>query len=72
MLINQYTCIKAKISEVKNELNVSDLVKKAEYFTTSDYNIFTNNILHAKVTPNKLANESGLNEKIKSLATEKK
>ena len=68
MLINQYTCIKAKVNEVKNELNIRDLVKKAEYFTTSDYNSFTNNILHA----NKLANESGLNEKIKSLATKKK
>ena len=72
MLISQYTCIKAKINDVKNELNISGLVKKAQYFTTSDYNSFINNILHAKVTPNKLANESGLNEKIKSLATKKK
>ena len=37
-----------------------------KYFTT-DYNKFTNNTLDAKITK-KLANESGLNEKIKALA----
>ena len=38
-------------------------------FTTSDYNKFTNNILDAKITTKKVVNESGLNEKIKILAT---
>ena len=56
-------------------LNVSDLVKKADYhaemkdiknkyFSTSDYNKFTNIAIDAK----NLFNESGLNEKIKTLA----
>ena len=38
-------------------------------FTTSDDNKFTNNILDAKITAKKVVNESGLNEKIKILAT---
>ena len=38
---------------------------KNKYFTASNYNNFTNNILDAKLT----TNESGLNEKIKTLAT---
>ena len=68
------------LTAVENKIpNVSDLVKKTDYdaeikdiknkyFTTSDYNKFTNNILDAK-TAKKLVNESGLNEKIKTLAT---
>ena len=58
----------------------SDLVKKSDYdaevkdiknkyFTTSDYNKFINNILDAKIMRKKLVNESGVNEKIKTLAT---
>ena len=44
---------------------------KNKYFTTSDYNKFTSNIRDAKITwKNKLVNEFGLNEKIKTLATE--
>ena len=42
---------------------------KNKYFTISDYNKFTNNILDAKITVKKLVNESGLNGKIKTLAT---
>ena len=54
----------AALTAVKNKiLNVSNLVKKAgyvakisdienKYFTTSDYNKFTNNILDARITKN--------------------
>ena len=44
---------------------------KNKYFTISDYNKFTKNILDAKITVKKLVNESGLNGKIKTLATKK-
>ena len=66
---------------VENKIpNVNDLVKKADYdaeikdikdkyLSTFDYNKFTNNIFDEKITANKLVNESGLNEKIKILAT---
>ena len=69
------------LTAVENKIpNVSDLVKKEDYdteikgitnkyFTTSDYNKFTNNILDRRVIAKKLVNESGLNEKIKILAT---
>ena len=40
-----------------------------KYFTTFDFNKFTNNILDSKITEQKLVNKSGLNEKIKTLAT---
>ena len=54
----------AALTAVKNKIpNVSNLFKKAdyvakisdienEYFTTSDYNKFTNNILDARITKN--------------------
>ena len=46
---------------------------KTKYFTylipTSDYK-FTSNILDTKITQKKLVNGSGLNEKIKTLATD--
>ena len=32
-----------------------------KYFTTSDYNKFTINVLDTKITQKKLGNESGLN-----------
>ena len=35
-----------------------------KYFSTSDYNKFMSNILDAKITQEKLVNESDLNEKI--------
>ena len=37
-----------------------------KYFTTSDYNNFTSNILDTKTTQQKLVNESDLNEKTKT------
>ena len=36
-----------------------------KYLTTSDYNKFTSNTLDAKITQNKLVNESDLDRKIK-------
>ena len=74
----------AALTTVENKIpNVSDLVKKADYdaeildiknkyFTTSDYNKFANNILNWRITAKKLVNQSGLNEKIKILATKEK
>ena len=71
----------AAFTTVENKIrNVSDLVKKTnynaeirdikeKYFTTSDYNKFTNNILDEKITSKKLVNKSTLNEKIKTLTT---
>ena len=49
----------AEISYIKNK-----------YFTTYNYNKFTNNIIDEKITAKKLFNESDLNEKIKTLATQ--
>ena len=40
-----------------------------KHFTTSENNNFTSNILDVKITQKTLLNESGLNEKIKTLAT---
>ena len=45
---------------------------KDKYCTTPEYNNFTNNILDVKITAKKLVHESGLNEKIKTLAKKKK
>ena len=47
----------AKIKDIRNK-----------YFTTSDYNKFTNNILDAKIVAKKLVDESGLNKKMKTKA----
>ena len=58
----------AALITVENRiLNFSDL----EYFSISDCNKFTENILDVKITAKKLVNESGLHEKIKTLATKK-
>ena len=72
---------------VENKIpNVSDLVKKKKkknydaeikyikdkYFTTFDYNNFTNNILDEKITTKKLVNESILNGKITTTKAELK
>ena len=74
----------AVLTTVENKTpNVSNLVKKADYdaeinnikhkyFNTTDYNKFKNNILDAKITAKKWVNRSGLNEKIKTLATKEK
>ena len=49
-------------------------ILKTKYFTylipTSDYNKFTSNIVDTNITQKKLVNGSGLNEKIKTLATD--
>ena len=71
----------AALTAVENKIpKVSDLVKNADcdakmseiekkIFTASDYNKLTNNRLDVKITEKKIVNESGLNEKIKTLAT---
>ena len=70
----------ATLNAVKNEIpNVSDIVKKTDYdaeipdidvkyFTMSDYNKFTNDILDAKIKQNtsKFIKSIGLDEKIKN------
>ena len=70
----------ATFNAVKNEItNVSDIVKKIDYdaeipdidvkyFTMSDYNKFTNDILDAKIKPNisKFIKNVGLDEKLKN------
>ena len=70
----------ATFNAVKNEItNVSDIVKKTDYdaeipaidvkyFTMSDYNKFTNDILDAKIKQNisKFIKNIGLDEKIKN------
>ena len=74
----------AALTTVENKIsNVSDLVRKADYdakisemenqyFTTSDYNKFTNNTLDSKITQKKLINEYDLNEKIKKISNKRK
>ena len=64
------TVLTTKNKEVKNKMTVSsDLVKKTDYgakiseiegkyFTTSDYNNFTSDILEAKIKQKELANKS--------------
>ena len=70
------------LTSIKNKIsNINYLVKNVDYdaeiedikikhFTTSGYNKFSSNILHAKKTGKKIVNESGLNKKIKTFATE--
>ena len=41
----------------------------SRHLTTSNYNKFTKEILETNIWKDKLFNESGLNEKIKTLAT---
>ena len=43
-----------------------------KYFTTSDYNKFTNNILYAKIKTKKLINESDISRFIKNTDLNKK
>ena len=52
MILSEKAGYDAEIKDIKNK-----------YFTTYDYNKFTNNILDAKITAKALVNESGLNEK---------
>ena len=72
----------AALTTVENKiLGIGNLVKKGDtdaeikhitdnYFTTSDYNKFTNNILDVKITAKKLVNEYGMNKKIKTATKE--
>ena len=72
------TTTSAGLTTVQNKIpNVSDLDKKADYdakisemenkyFTTYDYNKFTNNILFDTKITLKLVNEFNLNRKIKT------
>ena len=72
----------AALTTVENKiLGIGNLVKKGDtdaeikhitdnYFTTSDYNKFTNNILDVKITAKKLVNEHGMNKKIKTATKE--
>ena len=62
------------VKKADYDAKISDIEK--HYFTTSDYNKFTNDILDAKIKNKKLVNEfhisvlinnTGLNEKIKQL-----
>ena len=68
---------------VENNIpNVSNLVKKQimmqkyetlkKYFTNFDYNRFTNDILHTKITENKLIDEYDLDEKIKNISNKRR
>ena len=66
------TAVEDKIHYISNlvkkvDYDVKKMIKK-KYFTTSDYDRFTIGILDEKITK-KLVNESGLDEKIKTLAT---
>ena len=65
LMLLKIECLTLVIQEIDPE--VKDI--KDKYFTTSDFNKFTNNLFDAKTTAKKLVNESGLNEKIKTLAT---
>ena len=60
LVIQSKKQIDAEIKNIKNK-----------YFTTSDYNKFTNNILCSKITSKKLVNEPSQNEKIKLPTKEK-
>ena len=62
LMLLKIECLTLVIQEIDPE--VKDI--KDKYFTTSDFNKFTNNLIDAKTTAKKLVNESGLNEKIKT------
>ena len=76
---NENSATTTALTAVENKVpNVNDLINKRDYdaeiknienkyFTTRDYNKFTNNKLDTKITAKQLVNESGLNEKIKTL-----
>ena len=73
----------AVFTVVENNIpNVSNLVKKQimmqkyetlkKYFTNFDCNRFTNDILHTKITENKLIDEYDLDEKIKNISNKRR
>ena len=67
--------LKTKISEVENKIiSVSGLVKKTDYdakikdiertyFSTTDYNKFTSDILDVKIKQKELVNKSDIDKK---------
>ena len=71
------TILNIKISEIENKIpNISDLIKKEDqhaeisdiegkYFTTSDYNKFTSEILDAKIKQKGLVNKSDISNLVK-------
>ena len=83
LCINKLATTVALIAGENKIPKVSGLGKKTDYdaeirdikdkcFTTSDYEKFTNNILDVSITAKKLVNESGLNEKKKSISDKRK
>ena len=79
LVLNLVTATVLTVNENKIP-NVSDLVKKSDYDAMikdienkfGNYNKLMNNILCVKIIAKKLVNESGLNEKIRPLATKEK
>ena len=79
LVLNLVTATVLTVNENKIP-NVSDLVKKSDYDAMikdienkfGNYNKLMNNILYVKIIAKKLVNESGLNEKIRPLATKEK
>ena len=74
------TTLNTKINEVKNEIPLKKEQKKqimmqkyhkmgSKYFTTSDFNKFTSNILGEKITQKNAVNKNDFNEKMEILAT---
>ena len=71
------TILNIKISEIENKIpNISDLIKKEDqhaeisdieekYFTTSDYNKFTSEILDAKIKQKELVIKSDISNLVK-------
>ena len=64
---NKIPKVCALVKKLSYVAEISKIEKK--YFTTSDYNKLANNILDTKITAKKLVNESGLDEKLKTLPT---
>ena len=57
--------LNAKTGKVENKIHdVSDIEEK--YFTTSDYNKFTNDIVNAKIKEKDLVNESNISNLVKN------
>ena len=54
----------------RHDANAKDI--EGKYFTTSDYNKFTNNIFNAKIKTKKLVNKSDISEFINNTGINKK
>ena len=64
------TILNTKISEIENKIpNISDYAEisdiEGKYFTTSDYNKFTSEILDAKIKQKELVNKSDISNLVK-------